>query len=87
MLRGFIRWGGCIMAIRKTFSFTRSDVVDWIDKNGGSRYISQLVQEDINRSEFVTRDEVVKLIEERVKGRVEVVDDEVKNSAIGLMNF
>jgi hypothetical protein len=75
------------MAIRKTFSFTRSDVVDWIDKNGGSRYISQLVQEDINRSEFVTRDEVVKLIEERVKGRVEVVDDEVKNSAIGLMNF
>lgn len=78
------------MAIRKTLSFTDSRVVEWINKSGGSKYIARLVMDDMENIEgnFISRDEVIKLIEDRIgkeKSRVENGID--KESIKGLIEF
>jgi ribosomal protein L35AE/L33A len=79
------------MAIRKCYSFTDKNVVEWIDKNGKSKYISQLVLEDMNREGYVTKGEVVRLIEEGLKnykGNVNnKVDENLKQNALSLLSF
>jgi hypothetical protein len=82
------------MAIRKGFSF-REDIADWIDKHGKSKYISMLVLADMNSGgcDYVTKGEVIKLIEERVGNSNLInlndnkIDEDVKNNAIGLFNW
>jgi len=84
------------MAIRKTFSFVDSAVVEWIDKQeNSSQYIARLVREDMEKDKsFVTKDDVVKLIEDKIKGlqlmQVEnrpQVDEEVMNGALSLVGW
>jgi hypothetical protein len=76
------------MAIRKGFSF-REDIAEWIDKHGKSKYISMLVLADMNSgdNDYVTKGEVIKLIEERVGKGEKIIDEDVKNNAIGLLNW
>lgn len=80
------------MAIRKTLSFTDSRVVEWINKSGGSKYIARLVMDDMENIEgnFISRDEVIKLIEDRIgkskcSNKVENRID--KESIKGLIEF
>jgi hypothetical protein len=84
------------MAIRKTFSFSDWSVVARIEEQDNeSQYIARLVREDIARDkEFITKADVVKLIEDKIKGLQLVavesrpeVDEDVMNSALSLVSF
>lgn len=76
--------------VRKTFSFTNQEVINHLnkmDKGTVSKYLESLVLKDIkNKVEYVTKDEVIKLIKE-YGSKIEKVDNEVKNKAISLIDF
>lgn len=73
-------WGRYIMAIRKNMSFTNIEVVDWIEKNGGSKYITMLVLDDMANSredkKYVTKKEIENIVTEII----EKYKDEIRNN-------
>lgn len=91
MLKGIGMLGGFIMAIRKTFSF-REDIADWIDKHGKSKYLTGLVMIDMEGGDYVTKREVIRLIEDRIgngildSGRKEI-DSDIKNGIMNLVDW
>jgi hypothetical protein len=77
--------------VRKTFSIVDEDVLRYLDsmeKGEMSRYVSRLIKEDMKRDKGITRDEVIRLIQE-YGGKVEVTkkDSKVINAARNLISL
>jgi hypothetical protein len=83
--------GGFIMAIRKTFSF-RKDIAEWIDKHGRSKYLTGLVLADMEGGDYVTKREVIRLIEDKlsgveIKSENRIMDEDFKKGIMNLVEW
>lgn len=92
---------GRFYMVRKTFSFTDKEVLEWIAgmrKGEVSGYIQELIKEDMKKEKGkngVDRNEVIKILQEYFKNNAKIgnevnsqgIDDKVKNSMKGLIRL